>query len=150
MDNTCGYVCPQCEGRGFLDNFSDCNWCTDNPITNNSEIIEIYHNNKCGKSRNALAILIEKNIDFKVIEYLKNPLTTNQIKVLLNKLNITAFDLIRKEEAIYKENYKGRHFTENEWIAVLAQNPILIERPIVVNGTKAIIGRPPEKVLAIL
>ncbi|MBJ7429068.1 MAG: arsenate reductase (glutaredoxin) [Bacteroidia bacterium] len=113
-------------------------------------MIEIYHNNRCGKSRDALAILTEKNIDFKVIEYLKNPLTASQIKALLKKLNISAFDLIRKGETIFKENYKDKQYSEDEWITVLEHNPILIERPIVVNGNKAIIARPPEKVLEIL
>ena len=150
MAKTCGYICPQCEGRGFLDDFSDCNWCTDNPMLNKTDMIEIYHNNRCGKSRDALAILTEKNVDFKVIEYLKNPLTASQIKTLLKKLNISAFDLIRKGETIFKENYKDKQLSENEWIVVLEQNPILIERPIVVNGNKAIIARPPEKVLEIL
>jgi arsenate reductase len=146
---TCGYVCPKCEGKGFLEDFSNCDWCSTTPIKNNN-MITIYHNNRCGKSRDSLAILTEKNLEFKVVDYLKNTPTTKELESILKKLNMAPIDLIRKGEAIYKENYKDKIFTNAEWIQVMIANPILIERPIIVNGDKAVIGRPPEKVLEIL
>ena len=113
-------------------------------------MITIYHNNRCGKSRDALAILTEKNVEFKVVDYLKNPPTTKELESILRKLNMAPIDLIRKGEAIYKENYKDKTFTNAEWIQIIVNNPILIERPIIINSDKAVIGRPPEKVLEIL
>ena len=113
-------------------------------------MITIYHNNRCGKSRDALAILTEKNVEFKVVDYLKNPPTTKELESILRKLNMAPIDLIRKGEAIYKENYKDKTFTNAEWIQIIVNNPILIERPIIINSDKAVIGRLPENVLAIL
>ncbi len=113
-------------------------------------MITIYHNNRCGKSRDALAILTEKNVEFKVVDYLKNPPTTKELESILRKLNMAPIDLIRKGEAIYKENYKDKTFTNAEWIQIIVNNPILIERPIIINSDKAVIGRPTENVLAIL
>ena len=109
-------------------------------------MIKIYHNSRCGKSRTAMQILQEKEIEFEVIEYLKTPLNQNQIKALLKKLGIKAMDLIRKNEELYKTNFKDLQLSEKDWIKVLAENPILIERPIIENNERAIIARPPELV----
>lgn len=109
-------------------------------------MIKIYHNSRCGKSRTAMQILQEKEIEFEVIEYLKTPLNQNQIKALLKKLGIKAMDLIRKNEELYKTNFKNLQLSEKDWIKVLAENPILIERPIIENDERAIIARPPELV----
>lgn len=146
---TCGYICPKCEGKGFLEDFSTCDWCSSEPIIKNN-MLTIYHNNRCGKSRDALAILKEKNVEFKIIDYLKNTPTTKDLEIILRKLNISPIDLLRKGETIFKENFKDKTFTNAEWIQVMIANPILIERPIIVNGDKAVIGRPPEKILEIL
>ena len=146
---TCGYVCPKCEGKGFLEDFSICDWCSTTPIIKNN-MITIYHNNRCGKSRDALAILTEKKVEFTVVDYLKNPPTTKDLEAILLKLNMAPIDLIRKGEAVYKENFKDKTLTNAEWIQIMITNPILIERPIIVNGDKAVVGRPPEKVLDIL
>jgi arsenate reductase len=146
---TCGYICPKCEGKGFLEDFSNCDWCSSEPIIKNN-MLTIYHNNRCGKSRDALAILKEKNVEFKIIDYLKNTPTTKDLEIILRKLNISPIDLLRKGETIFKENFKDKTFTNAEWIQVMIANPILIERPIIVNGDKAVIGRPPEKILEIL
>lgn len=146
---TCGYVCPKCEGKGFLTNFYTCDWCSNEAIIKEN-MITIYHNNRCGKSRDALAILNEKNAELNVVDYLKNPPTFKELEVILKKLNMAPIDLIRKGEAVYKENYKDKTFTNTEWIHIMVSNPILIERPIIINGDKAVIGRPPEKVLEIL
>jgi arsenate reductase len=113
-------------------------------------MINIYHNNRCSKSRDSLAILNEQNIEFKVIDYLQNPPTAKQIKTLLKKLKMKPLELLRKSENLYKVNYKDENLSDDEWIELMAKNPILIERPIIVNGYKALIGRPPEKVLEIL
>lgn len=110
----------------------------------------IYHNVRCRKSREACGILEEKGVTPQVVEYLKTPLNQNQIKDLLKKLGMQAEDIVRKGEAIYKEKYKGKDLSEAEWVKVLAEHPILIERPIFVNGNRAVIGRPPEKVLDII
>lgn len=106
--------------------------------------ISIYHNPRCGKSRQALAILNDKGVDVDVIEYLKTPPTAEELKVVLKKLDIKPLELIRKGEAIYKEQYKGKELTDDEWIAAMVADPILIERPIVIKGDKALVARPPE------
>jgi arsenate reductase len=113
-------------------------------------MITIYHNNRCGKSRDALAILSEKNVEFKVVDYLKSSIKSKDLAAILKQLNMAPIDLIRKGENVYIENYKDKTFSNEEWIQIMVNNPILIERPIIVNGDKAVIGRPPEKVLEIL
>lgn len=112
--------------------------------------ITIYHNGRCSKSRGALEILQEQNISHTVRWYLAEPLTEKELTALLKKLHIPAEELVRKNEDLYKEEYKGKHLNEQEWIAVLAANPILIERPIVEKGNKAVVARPPEKVMELL
>ncbi|UXP32554.1 arsenate reductase (glutaredoxin) [Reichenbachiella agarivorans] len=111
---------------------------------------KIYHNPRCGKSRNALTLLQEKDEDLDIIEYLKTPLTENELTTLIQQLGISAESLVRKGENIYKEQYKGKNLSENQWVEAMVQNPILIERPIVVKNGRAVIGRPPENVLEIL
>ena len=109
-----------------------------------SSKIEIYHNNRCSKSRCALDILNKKGAELIIHDYLKTPPTKKQLKDLLAKLGIKASELVRKKEAIFIEKFKDKKFTETEWITILSENPILIERPIVVDGYGAIIARPPE------
>jgi arsenate reductase len=110
----------------------------------------IYHNPRCGKSRDTLAILIEKGEDVQIVEYLKEVPTSEQLSEILALLGIAAEELIRKGETAYKENFKGKNLTEEEWISAMVAYPKLMERPIVVKNGKAVIGRPPENVLAIL
>jgi len=110
----------------------------------------VYHNPRCAKSRNTCKLLSEGGATFVTVEYLKTPLSASDITSILKKLKIPAFDLIRKGEAIYKELYKGKTLSEEEWIAAMEKHPKLIERPIVVSGNKAVIGRPPENVLPLL
>lgn len=114
------------------------------------EKITIYHNARCSKSREACSILHENNIAFDMIEYLKNPLNQKEIKEILVKLNLKPQELIRKKEPLFIEKFASKEFTETQWIKILAENPILIERPILVKGNKAIIGRPVEKIKDIL
>lgn len=112
--------------------------------------MKIYHNTKCSKSRGCYNLLKEKGIKFETIEYLKNPLTKEELTELLAKLNIAAEELIRKGEPDYIKNFKGKNLTETEWIDAMVTFPKLIERPIVVKGNKAVIGRPIEKVIQLI
>ena len=112
---------------------------------------KIYHNPRCSKSRQTLEILKKNSIDIEVIEYLKFPLDKNQISDLLKKLNLSARELLRRGEEIYrKENLSNKDFADEFLIDAMVKNPILIERPIVTFNNRAIIGRPPEKVLEII
>jgi arsenate reductase len=112
--------------------------------------LSIYHNPRCGKSRNTLAIISDKGLDVSVIEYLKTPPTKEELKAVVNKLGIKPEQLLRKGEAVFKEKYKGKELSDAEWIEAMVANPILIERPIVIKGNKAVIGRPPENVLELI
>jgi arsenate reductase len=110
----------------------------------------IYHNPRCTKSRATLALLNERGIEPKVIEYLKTPPTAKELKAIVAKLGIKPEALVRKGEDVYKQKFAGKTLTDTQWIEALAANPILIERPIVVRGDKAVIGRPPENVEKLL
>ena len=111
----------------------------------------IYHNPRCSKSRQALKLLQERGLDPKIVEYLKTPPSLEELRKLLKQLNVTASDLLRRKEPAYKKAKLDRQgVTDNEVIAAMVADPILIERPIVVVGSKAIIGRPPEDVLTLL
>ena len=107
----------------------------------------IYHNPRCSKSREAISILEKNKCVFEIREYLKDPPTAKEIKTLLNHLGCKAIDLVRKSEVLYKENYAGKKVTETQWIKILSEYPILIERPIIIDGQKAVIGRPTERVI---
>ena len=107
-------------------------------------MINIYHNPRCRKSREAVEYLVKKKVTFKIIEYLKTPMDKKTIKNLLLKLKLKPFDLIRKNEIIWKNNYKNKELTSSQLISVMLINPKLIERPIIEDPDKAIIGRPIE------
>jgi arsenate reductase len=108
--------------------------------------LTFYHNPKCSKSRTALAMLEERGLKPRIVEYLKTPLSAQELASLIAKLGMPAQQLVRKGEEIYKSRYAGRSLTDAEWIQAMAEHPILIERPILVQGAKAVIGRPPENV----
>jgi arsenate reductase (glutaredoxin) len=112
--------------------------------------ITIYHNPKCSKSRETLALLRDRGVEPRVVEYLKTPPRAEQLRAIVRKLGITAEQLVRKGEDIYKAKYAGKALTETQWVEALVTHPILIERPIVVRGTRAAIGRPPEIILELL
>ena len=114
------------------------------------EKVVIYHNNRCTKSRCALELIEKKTSDFQVVEYLKNPPSETEIKSLLKKLGMKAEEIIRKKEPLFAQNFRNKKLSEIQWIKVLAKNPILIERPIIVKGKKAVIGRPTENINQIL
>ncbi|WP_103866896.1 arsenate reductase (glutaredoxin) [Aquimarina sp. I32.4] len=113
-------------------------------------MITIYHNSRCSKSRGCLAIVQEQKEEINIVNYLQTPPSIEELTEIIKLLGISPIELVRKNEAIWKENYKGKDFTDTELIAILSNNSKLIERPIVVKGNKAVIGRPPEKVLDIL
>ena len=110
----------------------------------------IYHNPKCSKSRGALALLEQRGVDATVIEYLKTPPTAAELAALVAKLGIAPEQLVRKGEDVYKQHYAGKTLSAEEWIAAMVRHPILIERPIVVVGDRAVLGRPPENVERLL
>ena len=108
--------------------------------------MKIYHNPRCTKSRETLALIKDAGVEVEVIEYLKTIPSREEFQLILSKLNMKPSQLLRKGEAIYKEKFKNSNFTEDEWITVMLEYPKLIERPIVVKQNKAVLGRPPENV----
>lgn len=102
---------------------------------------KIYHNTRCKKSRSGLQYLQEKGIEPEIIEYLKDePFTEKSLKEILKKLDVKPQDIIRTQEKEYKQNLKGKNFTDDEWIKILTDNPKLIRRPIIVKDDKAVLG----------
>jgi arsenate reductase (glutaredoxin) len=109
-------------------------------------MITIYHNPKCRKSRAGLQYLQEKGLEYTIVEYLKNPFTKDQLKDLLMKLNMKPDEIVRTQEDEYREKLKGKHFSDEEWITILLENPKLIQRPIVVNNYKAVVAQPADEI----
>lgn len=105
-------------------------------------MLTIYHNPRCSKSREGVQFLEENNIDFQVVKYLNEPLSESELKEIIGKLGIKPIELVRTKEEIWKKNYKDKSLTDDEIIKAMHENPRLIERPIVVNGDKAVIARP--------
>jgi arsenate reductase len=112
--------------------------------------MRFYHNPRCGKSREALKLLKEKGIEPEIVEYLKQIPTHAELEDILKKLDMKAEDLLRKNEKVFKEMYKGKDLSDSKWIEAMIAEPKLIERPIFINNDKAVVGRPPEKVLEIV
>ncbi len=113
-------------------------------------MISIYHNPRCTKSRQTLELLKEQGIEPKVIEYLKELPSKQELKDVIKLLKIKPIDLVRRTESVYKDQFKGKELSDEEWINAMLQYPKLIQRPIVINGKKAALGRPPENVLEII
>ena len=107
----------------------------------------IYHNSRCRKSREALKYLQDKEYDFKVRDYIKNLLSIEEIVELIESLKIKPIELVRKNEAIWKENFKNKDLDDNQIINALSKYPKLIERPIVTKGKSSIIAKPIDKLL---
>jgi arsenate reductase len=110
----------------------------------------LWHNPRCGKSRQALEILRGKGIEPKIRLYLQDPPDTEEIKMLLKKLGLSAREITRTKESVFNTLIDPEDTTENRWITILTQHPILIERPILITEQAAVIGRPPENVLKLL
>jgi arsenate reductase len=112
--------------------------------------IRIYHNALCSKSRSACALLQERGLEAEVVNYLETPPSREELKALLAMLGLPAEALVRKGEAVFQAEYLGKVLGEEEWLDALLAHPILMERPIAVSGGRAVIGRPPERVLELL
>lgn len=107
-------------------------------------MLEIYHNPRCRKSREGLAILEASGKEFSIIKYLENPPSKEELSNVLKKLNMNAEQLVRKNESIWKEQFKGKSLGESEILEAMVKFPKLIERPIVISANAAVLGRPPE------
>ena len=112
--------------------------------------IIIYHNPRCRKSRETLQLIQNEGYEPTIHNYLKEPLSREEIREILKLLNCKAESLVRKTESLFKDNYKNKELSEEQWISILVDHPKLIERPIVVKDDKAVVGRPPENVMSIL
>ncbi len=116
-----------------------------------SNNVRVFHNPKCSKCRLTMDILNDKGIETSVVEYLNTPPSSDELNHILQLLGIEPRELMRKHEAPYKENHLDNpELSREQLIAAMIEHPILIERPIIINGNKATIGRPPKKVLDIL
>ncbi len=113
-------------------------------------MIQIYHNPRCGKSRECLLQFESENQEVAIIKYLETPPSVTELKSLLGKLQMQPIDLVRKNEKIWVTKYKDQTLTDAEVIQAMADNPILIQRPIVINGDRAIIARPPNDAKSII
>jgi arsenate reductase (glutaredoxin) len=111
--------------------------------------VTMYHNPRCNTSRRTLALLREKGVEPEIVEYLKTPYTAAQLKRLLGQLKMPASAIVRKKEAA-AAGIDPKNLLEAALIEAMVKNPIIVERPIVVSGEKAALGRPPEAVLAVL
>lgn len=113
-------------------------------------MITIYHNTRCSKSRECLTFLEDSQYKFHIVKYLEQPLTMEELTEIIRKLGIKPIELVRQKEPLWIEKFQNKKIGPKKIIEILAKNPILIERPIVINGEKAVIARPFEKVLAII
>ncbi|MGA8398447.1 MAG: arsenate reductase (glutaredoxin) [Stellaceae bacterium] len=111
--------------------------------------VTIYHNPRCNTSRKTLALLRDKGVEPEIVEYLKTPYTASQLKTLLGQLNLPAKSIVRRKEAA-AAGVDAATLSEDQLITAMAKNPIIVERPIVVSGGKAALGRPPGAVLKVL
>ena len=110
-------------------------------------MIKIYHNPRCRKSREGLQILENSGKEFEIIKYLEDIPSEEELAKIIKKLNINPIQLVRKNEKVWKENFKEKDLSDHEIVKAMIENPKLIERPIVINNNKAVIGRPPETIL---
>jgi arsenate reductase (glutaredoxin) len=113
-------------------------------------MIKIYHNPRCGKSREGLELVEKSGKAFEVVKYLTDVPSFEELQTIIKLLGIAPIELIRQKEDVWVKNFKGKELSDEAIIKIMIENPILIERPIVINGNKAVIGRPPEKILDIV
>ncbi len=116
----------------------------------NDTPVRIYHNRRCSKSRAACQLIAERGVVAEIVDYLTAPPNREELRTLLRLLGMRPGELVRRGESVFKQHYAGRSLTDDEWLEALLAHPILIERPIVVRGDRAVLGRPPEKVLYLL
>ncbi len=113
-------------------------------------MIQLFHNSRCGKSRNCLAFIENSEKEFEIIKYLENPPTFEELIIILKKLRFKPLELVRQKELIWIEKYKNKPMTDDEIIKAMVENPILIERPIIINGDKAYIARDLDKICSLI
>ena len=113
-------------------------------------MIKIYHNPRCRKSREGLQLLENSGKEFEIVKYLDNAPSKEELTSIIELLDISPIQLVRKNEKIWKENYKGKELSDDNIIEAMVQNPKLIERPIIINNNKAVIARPAESIFEIL
>ncbi|MGJ8761176.1 arsenate reductase (glutaredoxin) [Polaribacter sp. R2A056_3_33] len=113
-------------------------------------MIKIYHNPRCSKSRQGLEIIENSKKEFEIVKYLEKIPSEKELTEIIKMLDISPIQLVRKTEKIWKENYKGKELSDKEIIKAMIESPKLIERPIVINNNKAVIGRPPENIKSII
>ncbi|TRX71244.1 arsenate reductase (glutaredoxin) [Carboxylicivirga sp. M1479] len=113
-------------------------------------MITILHNPRCSKSRAGVALLEEKGVEFEICKYLDDVLTPDELTDILEKLGKRPLDIIRKNEEVYKTEFADKELTDEEWVLTMLEHPRLMERPIVINGDKAVVGRPTEAIEEIL
>jgi arsenate reductase len=111
---------------------------------------KIYHNPRCRKSREGLQILKENGVNPEIIEYLSTPPTVSELDNILKMLGKDPEEIIRKNEDVFKAKFRGKILNKEEWLQAMIENPKLIERPIVVKGSEAVLGRPPENIKSLL
>lgn len=109
-------------------------------------VVKVLHNGNCSKSNAVLEYLDENGVAFEIINIVEDPLSVMEIKTVLKKLNQSVFHIIRKTEKLYIEKYADKNLSEEEWIKILSENPSLIQRPILVKGSVAMLGRPIDNV----
>jgi arsenate reductase len=114
------------------------------------ETLTIYHNPACTKSRETLALIRARGHEPQIVEYLKTPPSEAELTAIVRKLGIKPLELIRRNEQVFKDQYAGKTLADKDWIKAMVKDPILIQRPIVVRGDAAAIGRPPEDVERLL
>ena len=114
------------------------------------EIITIYYNPRCSKCRETAALVSERGSATNLVKYLDIPPGKEELRELLRKLGMKPLELVRKGEEIFKQQYAGRTLSDEKWLETMVAHPVLMERPVVVRGNKAVVARPPEKVLALL
>lgn len=113
-------------------------------------MVTIYHNPRCSKSRQGLEVLKNSGEEFEVREYLKEPITEKELVALLEKLGMAPIELVRTDEKIWKDNYKGKDLSDKELIRIMTQHPKLMQRPIVVKNNAAVVGRPAARIEELL
>lgn len=109
-------------------------------------MVTIYHNPRCRKSRAGLEYLLEKKLEPVIIDYINNPLTEEELEDLFKKLGTQPSAMIRTQEDFFRKELKGKEISEKQWLAILAEHPKLLQRPIVVKGDRAVFAQPPEKI----
>ncbi|KFF00756.1 arsenate reductase [Chryseobacterium formosense] len=109
-------------------------------------LVKVLHNGNCSKSNAVLEYLDENGIQFEIINIVEDPLSVLELKTVLKKLNQSVFHIIRKEEKLYLEKFASQNYSEEEWLQILSENPSLIQRPILIKGSVAMLGRPLENV----